>query len=138
MKVVPALVTLAILLPSPWFGDALVRGDGRNRRAASGPDLRIRCLQSRLSRRRLPHRLADLVGNGTDPVESAAHHRTGSVAGGGGLTMIPVLGWAIRLVLLAFGFGVVAARTIFGWTQDEVAQLRDETPADDPADPATA
>lgn len=42
---------------------------------------------------------------------------------GGLLTMVPFLGWPITLLLLAFGFGVVAARVIAGWSTGDAAQL---------------
>jgi hypothetical protein len=42
---------------------------------------------------------------------------------GGLVTMVPFLGWSITLLLLAFGFGLVAARTIASWGKADAAQL---------------
>jgi hypothetical protein len=40
---------------------------------------------------------------------------------GGLLTMVPFVGWPITLLLLAFGYGAVAARIIASWPDDDLA-----------------
>jgi hypothetical protein len=48
---------------------------------------------------------------------------------GGLVTMVPFLGWPVTLLLLAFGFGLVAARVIAGWGKSDAIQLNKTTPA---------
>jgi hypothetical protein len=55
---------------------------------------------------------------------------------GGLLTMVPFVGWAITLALLAFGFGVIAARVIASWSKGEVIQLDAPAPTSAPVTPA--
>lgn len=52
------------------------------------------------------------------------------------LIMVPFLGWPITLVLLAFGFGAIAARIVARWRGDDSAQP--DTPTPSPAMPTSA
>jgi hypothetical protein len=52
---------------------------------------------------------------------------------GGLVTMVPFLGWPITLLLLAFGFGLVAARAIARWGKADAAQLGGSSPSAPPA-----
>lgn len=45
------------------------------------------------------------------------------------LTMIPVLGWLFTLLLLTFGFGVIAAVTMAKWGADDAARLTGAPPS---------
>jgi hypothetical protein len=47
---------------------------------------------------------------------------------GGLLTMVPFLGWFVSLVLLAFGFGVMAALTITNWSSADSTRLSGAAP----------
>jgi uncharacterized membrane protein len=57
---------------------------------------------------------------------------------GGLLTMVPFLGWPITLLLLAFGFGVVAARVIAGWDKVDETRLASGSPGVVSATPPAA
>jgi uncharacterized membrane protein len=57
---------------------------------------------------------------------------------GGLVTMVPFLGWPITLLLLAFGFGLIAARTIANWGRADAAQLSAASPLVPPAAVPTA
>lgn len=50
---------------------------------------------------------------------------------GGLLTMVPFLGWPVTLLLLAFGFGVVAARVIANWGKADDLRLGGGQPSGD-------
>ena len=52
---------------------------------------------------------------------------------GGLVTMVPFLGWPVTLLLLAFGFGLIAARTIANWGKADAAQLGGPSPSAPPA-----
>lgn len=48
---------------------------------------------------------------------------------GGLLTMVPFLGWAITLLFLAFGFGLIAAHVVKGWQGSDVQPVASDKPA---------
>lgn len=52
-----------------------------------------------------------------------------SLVVGGLLTMVPFLGWFVTLVLLAFGFGIMAALTMASWSAGDSARLSGAAPA---------
>ena len=52
---------------------------------------------------------------------------------GGLVTMVPFLGWPITLLLLAFGFGLIAARAIAKWGRSDAARLGDPSSSVPPA-----
>lgn len=56
-----------------------------------------------------------------------------SLVVGGLVTMVPFLGWAITLLLLAFGFGLFAARTIASWGKADAVRLSDSSASVPPA-----
>jgi len=57
---------------------------------------------------------------------------------GGLLTTVPFFGWAVTLLVLAFGFGVIAARTMARWGRGDAAQLSASFPIVPPATPVPA
>lgn len=60
------------------------------------------------------------------PVESNGRRigvLAASLVAGGLLTMVPFLGWFITLLLLAFGFGVIAALTMARWSAGDAERL---------------
>jgi hypothetical protein len=56
-----------------------------------------------------------------------------SLVVGGLLTMVPILGWPITLLLLAFGFGLITVRVIAGWGQEESLRATSPTPTSSPS-----
>jgi len=54
---------------------------------------------------------------------------------GGLVTMIPVLGWPVTLLFLAFGFGLVAVRVIASWGKSDAIELDKASPASGSPDP---
>ena len=46
------------------------------------------------------------------------------------LTMVPFLGWLISLAIVAYGFGVVAALIMTGWSADDRTRLTSAPPGD--------
>ena len=56
-----------------------------------------------------------------------------SLVVGGLVTMVPFLGWPITLLLLAFGFGLFAARAIASWGKADAGRLSDSSSSIPPA-----
>lgn len=54
---------------------------------------------------------------------------------GGLVTMIPVLGWPVTLLFLAFGFGLVAVRVIASWGKSDAIELDKVSPVSGSPDP---
>jgi hypothetical protein len=52
-----------------------------------------------------------------------------SLVVGGLVTMIPFLGWPVTLLMLAFGFGLAAARAIAKWGRSDAVRLGEPSPA---------
>lgn len=65
------------------------------------------------------------------PIETNLHRilvLAASLVLGGLATMVPILGWAVTLLLVAYGFGLFASRVIADWGQGDAAQLGKSAP----------